>query len=648
MVTNMNKKYIIILLLIIIILSSKSLSNNELKDDYYNYINKDILTKHKLKDNEYTWSIFSSMQEKVDKRRDRIINNLISNKTNSNLNILYSSIMNTSIRDKEGLTPLKKYINKIDNSTNIEEYINNAIEIENTLNIDIFTNIHIDNDYKNTSKNIIYLYPITMDFGANADYYINPDYMSYKALIKQYGIKLLKEYGYDKKKSREISNNITNMYIDISNNSKLSKDLEDISSYYNIITKEELQNIYTNLNINNYLNSKNIKETKFSIIDINNYKTINKYLTNNNLSLLKEYTKLKILENYSPYLSENYSNIIYELNNKLSGINKSKDTKEDIANKIIYNYFTNDIDKQYKAKYLTKEEYKYIENMIKEIINYYYNDIDNLDWLSNKTKEKAKTKLKNIKINIGMQDNNNYSKYYNLKENNSLTENIISIGNTINNYEISKLNSNKIEVEIPETTVNAYYNPKDNSINFPTASLTLFDINNNYYENLGTIGMIIAHEITHAFDSNGSKFDEKGNISNWWTNKDLNNYKKIQKKVINYYNKYEVINGIHINGRRTVNENIADLGAISCISNIASSKHATNNELKKMYTSLAKMWVTISTPEYESMLLLQDTHSPNKYRVNAPLSSTELFYKTYNINILNKMYIPKKDRVKVW
>ena len=644
----MNKKYIIILLLIIIILSSKSLSNNELKDDYYNYINKDILTKHKLKDNEYTWSIFSSMQEKVDKRRDTIINNLISNRTNSNLNILYSSIMNTGIRDKEGITPLKKYINKIDNSTNIEEYINNAIEIENTLNIDIFTNIHIDNDYKDTSKNIIYLYPITMDFGANADYYINPDYMSYKALIKQYGIKLLKEYGYDKKKSREISNNITNMYIDISNNSKLSKDLEDISSYYNIITKEELQNIYTNLNINNYLNSKNIKETKFSIIDINNYKTINKYLTNNNLSLLKEYTKLKILENYSPYLSENYSNIIYELNNKLSGINKSKDTKEDIANRIIYNYFTNDIDKQYKDKYLTKEEYKYIENMIKEIIDYYYSDIDNLDWLSNKTKEKAKTKLKNIKINIGMQDNNNYSKYYNLKENNSLTENIISIGNTINNYEISKLNSNKIEVEIPETTVNAYYNPKDNSINFPTASLTLFDINNNYYENLGTIGMIIAHEITHAFDSNGSKFDEKGNISNWWTNKDLNNYKKLQKKVINYYNKYEVINGIHINGRRTVNENIADLGAISCISNIASSKHATNNELKKMYTSLAKMWVTISTPEYESMLLLQDTHSPNKYRVNAPLSSTELFYKTYNINILNKMYIPKKDRVKVW
>ena len=644
----MNKKYIIILLLIIIILSSKSLSNNELKDDYYNYINKDILTKHKLKDNEYTWSIFSSMQEKVDKRRDTIINNLISNKTNSNLNILYSSIMNTGIRDKEGITPLKKYINKIDNSTNIEEYINNAIEIENTLNIDIFTNIHIDNDYKDTSKNIIYLYPITMDFGANADYYINPDYMSYKALIKQYGIKLLKEYGYDKKKSREISNNITNMYIDISNNSKLSKDLEDISSYYNIITKEELQNIYTNLNINNYLNSKNIKETKFSIIDINNYKTINKYLTNNNLSLLKEYTKLKILETYSPYLSENYSNIIYELNNKLSGINKSKDTKEDIANRIIYNYFTNDIDKQYKDKYLTKEEYKYIENMIKEIIDYYYNDIDNLDWLSNKTKEKAKTKLKNIKINIGMQDNNNYSKYYNLKENNSLIENIISIGNTINNYEISKLNSNKIEVEIPETTVNAYYNPKDNSINFPTASLTLFDINNNYYENLGTIGMIIAHEITHAFDSNGSKFDEKGNISNWWTNKDLNNYKKLQKKVINYYNKYEVINGIHINGRKTVNENIADLGAISCISNIASSKHATNNELKKMYTSLAKMWATISTPEYESMLLLQDTHSPNKYRVNAPLSSTELFYKTYNINILNKMYIPKKDRVKVW
>ena len=650
MVPNMKKIiYIIVLLLIICITTYINKPNNNLKDDYYDYINKDILKKHILKDNEYTWSTFSSMQDKVDIRRDNIIKELISKRNNSNLNILYNNILDTSKRNKEGIAPLKKYLSRIDNSNNIKEYINNAIYIENKLHIDIFTNIKVDKDFKDTSKSIIYLYPITMDFGVSADYYVNPDYMSYKALIKQYGIKILNAYGYDKKKSRRVSNNITNMYINISNNSKLSKDLQDISSYYKIITKEDLKKIYTNLDIDNYLKSKNIKETKFSIIDINNYKTINSYLTNDNLSLLKEYTKLKILETYSPYLSDNYSNLLIELNNKLQGINMSKDTKEDIANDIISNYFTYDIDSYYQDKYLSKEDYKYIEKMIKEIISYYKKDINNLTWLSPTTKEKAIDKLNNMTINIGMnKDYINYSKDYNLSESNSLIDNIILIGNTIANYELSKLDTNYKSIELSQTTVNAYYNPRDNSINFPSAFACFYSKDNNYYQNLGTIGMIVAHEITHAFDENGRKFDSSGNIYNWWNDKDLANYKKLQKKVIKYYNKYEVSNGNYINGKRTVNENIADLGAISCISNIAESKKASQKELKIMYSSLAKMWASISNKEYENMLLLQDTHSPSKYRVNATLSSTNLFYTTYKINIFDKMYISKKDRVKVW
>ena len=160
--------------------------------------------------------------------------------------------------------------------------------------------------------------------------------------------------------------------------------------------------------------------------------------------------------------------------------------------------------------------------------------------------------------------------------------------------------------------------------------------------------MVIAHEITHAFDSNGSKFDEKGNLSNWWTEKDFNNYKEIKQKVIDYYNKYEVIDGIYIDGEKTVNENIADLGAVSCITNLALNKKATNKELKQMYESLANMWATVSTEEYQKLLLLQDTHAPSKYRVNATLSSIDTFYKVYNINKFNDMYINKTSRITVW
>lgn len=645
-----NLKYILIIILIFLLGGCFQNKELNLKDDYYDYINKDLLKEEKIKEGEYTWSTFSDAQDKVDKETDEIITKLISNNANSNLNIIYNQLLDTTTRNNNGLSSLKKYLDKIDSSSNIQEFINNAIYIENNLNIDIFTNIKVDSDFKDTTQNIIYFYPITFDFGTSADYYVNEDYMSYKAILKQYGLKLLKQYGYDKIKAREISTNLTNMYTDISSNSLLSSDLEDISNYYNIITKDDLQNIYTNLDINYYLKEKGLSnETKFSIVDINNYQALNKYLTNDNLSLLKEYVKLKILENYAIYLSEDYSNLIYELNNKFSGVSKDTDTKEDKANDIVESIFSYDIDNYYQQNYFEEKEREYIENMINDILSYYEKDIDSLDWLSNTTKEKAKLKLKNMNINIGLKENYpTYSKDYNLSNSNTLIDNIIKIGNTINKYKLTKLETNEKEQQLSQTTVNAYYNPEDNSINFPIASSNLFDIEKNYYQNLGSIGMVIAHEITHAFDSNGSKFDEKGNLSNWWTEKDFNNYKEIKQKVIDYYNKYEVIDGIYIDGEKTVNENIADLGAVSCITNLALNKKATNKELKQMYESLANMWATVSTEEYQKLLLLQDTHAPSKYRVNATLSSIDTFYKVYNINKFNDMYINKTSRITVW
>ena len=287
--------------------------------------------------------------------------------------------------------------------------------------------------------------------------------------------------------------------------------------------------------------------------------------------------------------------------------------------------------------------------MIKDILKYYENNISNLEWLSPNTKEKAIDKVKNITINIGL--NNNYPTYsmnYNLSNNKTLLENIISIMKTQSEYEYQRLLSNEKTPLMDQISVNAYYNPQDNSINFPSATINLVDFNKTYYENLGTIGMIIAHEVTHAFDANGSKFDEKGNLSNWWTDKDKEEYQKLQKEVIEYYNKYEVISGNYIDGELTLSENIADLGAVACISGIAKEKKATAKEIKSMYESFASLWAEKSRDEYTKMLLLMDTHSPNKYRVNATLSSTDLFYEVYNVSKDNEMYIPEEERLRIW
>ncbi len=621
-------------------------------NDYYTYINKDLFDKTDIKEDEFGYSNFTLAQDKVDDKINDIIDELRNNNTNPNLNIFYNNIINTEARNKLGLKPLQKYIDKIDNSKNINELINNAIEIDKTLNIDMFMIAEVESDFKDTSKKIIYLSPITFDFGMNADYYVNDDYSRYLALIKQYRIKLLKLYGYDTKEAKEISNKINDLFTDIASNSKQSEELSNVDNLYNIITKDELQKIYTNLDVNKYLKSLKIDNQEYySIVDKGNYETLNKYLTNDNLDLLKYYEKIKLLENLSQFTSVEYSKLISDFQNDLLGIEDEYDVEDDAVN-YVSSFFVENIDEIYANKYFTKENKEFIENMIKDMLSYYEENFNNINWLSKETREKAILKLKNMKVNVGYPEKfDDYSKLYNLKsfeEGSNLIENIISINSVLNDYSLSKLNSDTNSWEFSLTTVNAYYNPLDNSINFPAALVEMYDLNNSYYENLGSIGFIIAHEITHAFDNNGSLFDENGNRVDWWTNEDKEKFKDIQNEVIEYYNNFEVLNGLYVNGKKTVGENIADLGAVNCIVNISKKKGATNEDYKKLFSSYAKFWASEYIDSYTKILLLQDTHSPDKIRVNAVLSSNDKFYDVYNIKKNDDMYISEDDRVKVW
>lgn len=644
---NINLKKSFVFVVLIILIGSFIFNNffsKELINDYYTYINKDILDEMEIEEGEVGWSKFSLAQDNVDSDVEDIIKELINDKENSNLNIFYNSIIDIDTRNKNGLGILDNYIKLIDNSKDIDQFINNAIIVENELMIDIFTRSTIAPDFKDNSKTIVYFYPVTFDFGSSSDIYIDEDYSRYHALVKQYQIKLLKLYGYDKDKARSISSNLDKFFIDVSNKSKTSNELNDVDSLYNVVTKDELQDIYTNIDIDNYLNKMGISNQEyFSIVDSENYKVMNSYLTNENLSLLKEYVKVKILENYARYLSVDYANTINELNNKLMGI-ESNYLVEEEAIDLINSYFSNEVDKIYLEKYFSDEDKVFIDNMVKDILNCYEDNINSISWMSSDTKEKAILKLKNMKINIG----GSYSESinYNLTSG-VLLNNVIKMNKAISNYQLDLLDSNNYDTVISPTVVNAYYNPLDNSINFPASLKELYSKDDNYYSVLGSMGMIIAHEVTHAFDNNGSKFDEVGNRVDWWSKEDYSNFEKLQEEVISYYSNFEV-NGLHVNGELTVGENIADLGALNCIVSIAEEKKANESELKELFTSYASLWASEYVSSYEKLLLLSDTHSPNKIRVNAVLSSIDSFYEIYNISNKDLMYIDKENRVGIW
>ena len=658
---KINKKhYIFLLILIIIILIFSLVRNNDankpnesnLNNDFYSSINKNIFDSNELEEDEEYWSLmFTKTQDSIDEKVDEIIKDIISKKDIYEINSseykmiqLYESIIN----QKNNLNKLDTYIKNIDNSKNINELINNIVQINDELSLGIFINPGLQNDYKDNTKTIINIAPFTFDYGnIYSDYYTNPLYSSYIAIYIEYDRKTFELYGYSKEEAKESVRKISRLYTQIANNSKSMEELSKVQSYYNIVNKNELNEIFNNIDINLFLSKYN-KNYEISIVDKKQAECLNNIFVEENLDSLKECAKLQILQNYASYGDIKYYNLMNELNAELTGTEITKDTIEDYALDMVSTYFDSEITQEYVSRHVDIENLNSFENIIKDIIKQYKIKIENNSWLSQETKKKALAKLENMKINLGYPENvEEYSEQYELTDN--LLNNIINMNKVMVNYTNKNIENKESFWLISPLTVNAYYNVQENSINFPIALLEyeLYNKENSYYKNLGSLGSIIAHEITHAFDNNGALFDEKGNLNNWWTDNDYKEFEKLQEQVVNYYNQYK-INEKSVNGKQTVSENIADLGAMSCIVDIAKSKNATKEELKEMFEAYANIWASKSTDEYTKLLLTIDTHSPDKIRVNAVLSAIDDFYEIYNITENDEMYKNKDERVKVW
>lgn len=231
-----------------------------------------------------------------------------------------------------------------------------------------------------------------------------------------------------------------------------------------------------------------------------------------------------------------------------------------------------------------------------------------------------------------------------------MVDNLISIYNFELNKEFSKINKNvdKEEWNMGACVVNAYYNPVNNEIVFPAGILQapFYDKYASKEKNLGGIGAVIGHELTHAFDNIGSRFDESGKLKNWWSEKDYEEFSKRSKDVMRYYSNIYFENGKHVNGELTVGENISDLGGMACVLDIANNLE--NPDYRQLFENYAKIWRETSTEEMKEFLLNNDCHAPKKIRVNEVLSQFEEFYKTYNIKEGDKMYVKLQDRIGIW
>jgi putative endopeptidase len=313
----------------------------------------------------------------------------------------------------------------------------------------------------------------------------------------------------------------------------------------------------------------------------------------------------------------------------------------------------------YVAKYFPPESKAKMQELVANLRASLSERIDALPWMTPETKSRAHEKLATFTPKIGYPDEwKDYSALQVRRD--DLIGNVRRAAEWHWNYQVARLDKpvDRQEWQMTPQTINAYYNPLNNEIVFPAAILQppFFDPNADPAVNYGGIGAVIGHEIGHGFDDQGRKFGPDGSLKDWWTQQDADVFKTRVDRLIHQYSAFEPLPGLHVNGANTIGENIGDLGGLNM------AYHAYQLSLKgqpapvingltgdqRFFLSWAQVWRAKYRDGQLREQLMSDPHSPAYYRVNGPLPNIDAWYKAFNVQPGDKLYIKPEDRVSIW
>lgn len=634
----------------------------QLQDDFYEAVNNKWMNTTKIEDGKSTNSTFDEIEETVNNQTKEIINQLLLDKDKYPANSdekkiinLYNNILNIEARNQEGLKPVQKILDEIRAAKTTEDIAKlwgNKDVINSTMRF------VVERDIKDAKTNILYMDSTGLSLG-DSDEYTDPtdETVKNKKLTEEYYNKILVLSGYSKEEAKVKVDNMFKFegmiapYIMGKKKKAVTSNL--IDSMYNVYTMDQLNDLAPNLNLPLVMSSLGIDKANKIILEEPKWlEALSKIYTQENVPIIKNYIEIVNLIHAANYLSEDFEKANKEYESSLLGITGTI-SKESDAIDTINSSMGMAIGKIYAERYISPRTKEDVQNITKEIIQTYKKRINNLDWMSSSTKKNAIEKLDKLNVKIGYPENwLDYSKI-NIKsyeEGSSLFENMMILRKFANERVFSKINKpvNKAKESFTPQTVNAFYSANENSIIIPGGLIQghFYNSNGSVEENLGGIGTIIGHEISHAFDNTGALYDADGNLNNWWSPDDYKQFKEKALKIAQFYSFIEALPGERIDGYRTVGENIADIGGMSCLIDILSTMK--NPNYKTFFESYAVTWRQISTKQYDEYVLLLDDHSPNKFRVNAVLAQFQKFYDTYGITENNGMYISPEYRLGIW
>lgn len=376
------------------------------------------------------------------------------------------------------------------------------------------------------------------------------------------------------------------------------------------------------------------------------------------LDTWKAYLQWKVIESAAPYLSSDFVNRSFEFTKVMTGQREITPRWQTISS-LLDRSLGELVGQLYVKKYFTEAAKERMLALVQNVQQTFADRINRLTWMSDSTKQQALVKLHAIVNKIGYPDK--WETYPGVVINrNDFYGNVISVSEFNYNKMAARMGKpvDKTRWGMTPPTINAYYSSGNNEIVFPAGILQFpfFDFGADDAINYGGVAAVIGHELTHGFDDQGRQYAADGNLRDWWTKTDADKFNVLAKKVVDQYNAFTVNDSIHVNGKLTLGENLADLGGLN-IAYEAFKKTPEGKSDKKIdgftpdqrfFLSWAQIWRSNTVPEYASQLILTDPHSPGEARSNAPISNMDSWYRAFDVKPGDQMYKPENERIEIW
>ena len=631
--------------------------NATVASNFYQAVNKDWLLKAKIPADSPTIDNFYTLGEDIKGKLKKDIKNLGEGKETSDITgmsefiTFYKAASNYKQREKDGLEPLKPYLKEIEDIKDLNDLASKSASLTDK-GIPLPFGYDVGTNAENTSQKQIQLSPPSILLPDVSIYKDEASKKQYLTPIETATQKALEMLGYSEKNSKRIVKEALEFDEIIAKYSLSNEEMSESKNLVHPKTAEEI-NAYSG-SFKLYDVIKGIMGRDLETINVPNTKYFENYskvVNQDNFSKIKSWMLVQEAMAASNSLTEDYRLNFQSISMAIMGTQKPI-SKEDTVYEMSVNLFSDVMSVYYGRKYFGEEAKTDVTGMIDKIKNVYRGRLQQNDWLTEGTRNKAIEKLDKMKVFVGYQEDvDPGTKELHLEPNKSffeLSEDIAQFGKryTIDHFD-DPIDKNKWSGSAFD--INAYYNPESNSINFPAGILQapFYDKNQSTEKNYGGIGVVIGHEITHAFDSNGADYDENGDMHNWWTNADSKAFDKRIKAFEDQWNGLEIY-GTKVNGKLTVTENVADAGGLSSTLQVLKTD-MTKPNLKDYFENYANIWKQKASLQYNKYTMVQDVHAPNELRVNQQLKNLPEFYEAYpQIKEGDAMYLAPSKRISLW